>query len=68
MGESLVEREGSLHHWFYHGSLCCQGSIQDATLVISAEDVSNIMIFVLQMSTFLFDEVLLMFSNVYISI
>ena len=37
------------------------------SLVSFAEDVSNIMLFVLQTSLFLF-EVLLMFSNVYISI
>ena len=66
MGKSLVEKEGSLHHLSYHGSLHCQGSIQDAKVGLSAEDVSNIMLFVLQMSLFLF-EFLLMFSNVYIS-
>ena len=56
-----------MHHQSYHGSLRCQGSIQDAKVVLSAEDVSTIKLFVLQMSLFLF-EVLLMFSNVYISI
>ena len=61
-------KEGSLHHKSYHGSLCCQRSIQDAKVVLSAEDVSNIKLFVLQTSLFLFEVVLLMFSNVYISI
>ena len=67
MGKSLVEKEGSLHHKSYHGSLCCQRSIQDAKVGLSAEDVSNIILFVLQLSLFLF-EVLRMLSNVYISI
>jgi hypothetical protein len=40
--------------------------MQDAKVGLSAEDVSNIMIFVLQTSLFLF-EVLLMFSKMYIS-
>ena len=41
MGKSLVEKEGSLHHKSYHGSLRCQRSIQDAKVVLSAEDVSK---------------------------
>jgi predicted esterase len=41
VGKSLVEEEGSLHHLSYHGSICCQRSIQDAKVVLSAEDVSN---------------------------
>ena len=67
MGKSLVEKERK--------DLCiispimvhyvCQGSIQDVKVVLSAEDVSNIMLFVLQLSTFLFDEVLTV-SNIYI--
>ena len=68
VGKSLVEKERKdLQHYSYHGSLCSQGSTQDAKVVLSAEDVSNIMLFVLQTSLFLF-EVLLLFSNVYISI
>ena len=57
-----------MYHQLYHGSLCCQGSIQDTKVVLSAEDMSNIMLFVLQLSTFVFDEVLTLLSNVYISI
>ena len=36
-------------------------------VVLSAEDVSNIMLFVLQLSTFLFDEVLTL-SNIYLTL
>ena len=67
MGKSLVEKERK--------DLCIISPIMVHYIVkevfrmrkFSAEDVSNIMIFVLQTSLFLF-EVLLMFSNVYISI
>ena len=69
MGKSLVEEERK--------DLCIISPIMvhyvvkevftTQKLFFAAEDVSNIMLFVLQMSLFLF-EVLLMFSNVYISI
>ena len=42
-------------------------SIQDAKVVLFAEDVSNIILFVLQLSTFLFEEVLTV-SNKYLHI
>ena len=67
VGKSLVEKE-----W----KDCCNISSIMVHYVVkevfrtrkfSAEDVSNILLFVLQTSLFLF-EVLLMFSNVYISI
>ena len=67
MGKSLVEKDRK--------DLCIISPIMVHYVVkevfrtrkFSAEDVSNIKLFVLQLSLFLFDEVL-MFSNVYISI
>ena len=67
VGKSLVEKERK--------DLCIIRSIMVHYVVkevfrmqkFSAEDVSNIMLFVLQTSLFL-SEVLLMFSNVYLSI
>ena len=42
VGKSLVEKERKdLQHYSYHGSLCSQGSTQDAKVVLSAEDVSS---------------------------
>jgi hypothetical protein len=67
VSKPLVEKEGSLQHQLYHGSLCCQRSIQDAKIVSSPENVSNIIFFVLQTSLSIFDETPTV-SNTYLNL